>query len=33
VDELKADYEDKVNYAVGYSPPAAATNTTETEEE
>jgi foldase protein PrsA len=33
VDELKADYEDKVNYAVGYSPPAAATNTTETDAE
>ena len=27
VDELKADYEDKVAYAVGYSPPATATGT------
>jgi parvulin-like peptidyl-prolyl isomerase len=33
VDELKADYEDKVSYAVGYSPPAAATATTETDAE
>jgi foldase protein PrsA len=33
VDELKKDYEDKVSYAVGYSPPATATGTTDTEEE
>jgi foldase protein PrsA len=33
VDELKAEYEDKVSYAVGYSPPAAATGTTETDAE
>ena len=33
VDELKADYEDKVSYGVGYSPPATATGSTETEEE
>jgi foldase protein PrsA len=33
VDELKADYEDKVSYAVGYSPPATATGNTDTEEE
>jgi parvulin-like peptidyl-prolyl isomerase len=33
VDELKADYEDKVSYAVGYSPPATATGTTETDAE
>jgi foldase protein PrsA len=33
VDELKADYEDKVSYAVGYSPPPTPTaTTTETEE-
>jgi foldase protein PrsA len=33
VDELKADYEDKVAYAVGYQPPPTATGTTETDEE
>ncbi len=34
VDELKADYQDKVAYAVGYSPPPTPTGTTtETEEE
>jgi foldase protein PrsA len=36
VDELRADYEDKVSYAAGYSPPATATGTTattDTEEE
>ena len=34
VDELKADYEDKVSYGVGYSPPATATgSTTDTAEE
>ena len=25
VDELKKDYEDKVSYAVGFTPPPAAT--------
>jgi foldase protein PrsA len=33
VDELKADYQDKVDYAVGYNPPPAATGTTETDAE
>ena len=28
VDELKKDYEDKVSYAVGFTPPPAATTTT-----
>jgi foldase protein PrsA len=28
VDELKKDYEDKVSYAIGFTPPAAATGTT-----
>jgi parvulin-like peptidyl-prolyl isomerase len=28
VDELKKDYEDKVSYAVGFTPPPAATGTT-----
>ncbi len=28
VDELKKDYEDKVNYAVGFTPPAKPTGTT-----
>ena len=30
VDELKKDYEDKVSYAVGFSPPPGATGTTST---
>ena len=30
VDELKKDYEDKVNYAVGFTPPPAATTGTTT---
>jgi foldase protein PrsA len=33
VDELKKEYEDKVSYAVGYSPPPAATGTTTTNAE
>ena len=33
VDELKADYEDKVAYAVGYTPPATATGPTTSENE
>ncbi len=33
VDELKADYQDKVAYAVGYNPPATATGTTTNTEE
>ena len=32
VDDLKKDYEDKVSYAVGFSPPPAATGTTTAEE-
>ena len=32
VDDLKDDYEDKVSYAVGFSPPPAATGTTTAEE-
>ena len=32
VDDLKKDYEDKVSYGVGFSPPAAATGTTTAEE-
>ena len=32
VDELKKDYEDKVSYAVGFTPPPAATGTTSTAE-
>jgi parvulin-like peptidyl-prolyl isomerase len=32
VDELKKDYEDKVSYAVGFTPPPAATGTTTTAE-
>ena len=31
VDELKKDYEDKVSYAVGFTPPPAATGTTTAE--
>jgi foldase protein PrsA len=30
VDELKKDYKDKINYAVGFSPPPGATGTTST---
>lgn len=30
VEDLKKDYEDKINYAVGFSPPPAATGTTST---
>ena len=30
VDELKKDYEDKISYAVGFSPPPGATGTTST---
>jgi parvulin-like peptidyl-prolyl isomerase len=34
VDDLKKDYEDKVTYAVGFTPPpAATTGTTATSEE
>ena len=32
VDELKKEYEDKVSYAVGFTPPPAATGTTTTSE-
>ncbi len=32
VEELKKDYEEKINYAVGFSPPPAATGTTSTSE-
>jgi parvulin-like peptidyl-prolyl isomerase len=32
VDELKKDYEDKVSYAVGFTPPPAGTGTTSTAE-
>lgn len=32
VDELKQEYEDKVSYAVGFTPPPAATGTTTTSE-
>jgi peptidyl-prolyl cis-trans isomerase C len=32
VDELKEDYEDKVSYAVGFTPPPAPTGTTTTSE-
>jgi len=32
VEELKKDYEDKVSYAVGFTPPPAATGTTTTSE-
>jgi foldase protein PrsA len=33
VDELKDDYEDKISYAVGFTPPPAATGTTTAEAE
>ena len=33
VEELRADYEDKVSYATGYSPPATATGATTEERE
>ena len=33
VDELKEDYEDKVDYAVGFNPPPAKPTTTATQGE